>query len=53
METPAPEMSAATKSILTKVQRLVPPMLESFHKGESYPMETTVEHATDILYKVS
>jgi hypothetical protein len=31
---PPPEMSAATKSILNKVQRLVPPMLESFHKGE-------------------
>jgi ATP-dependent NAD(P)H-hydrate dehydratase len=31
---PPPEMSAATKSILNKVQRLVPPMLESFHKGQ-------------------
>jgi len=30
----APEMSAATKQILGKVQRMVPPMLESFHKGQ-------------------
>lgn len=34
MDAPAPEMSAATKSILAKVQRLVPPMLDTFHKGQ-------------------
>lgn len=28
-----PEMSAATKDVLAKVQRMIPPMLESFHKG--------------------
>ncbi|KAF7563478.1 hypothetical protein G7046_g625 [Stylonectria norvegica] len=27
-------MSAATKSILAKVQRMVPPMLDKFHKGQ-------------------
>ena len=29
----SPEMSAATKDVLSKVQRMIPPMLESFHKG--------------------
>ncbi|KAL8414998.1 hypothetical protein RB594_005995 [Gaeumannomyces avenae] len=29
-----PEMSAATKEILGRVRRMVPPMLESFHKGQ-------------------
>lgn len=29
-----PEMSSATKTILGKVQRMVPPMLEAFHKGQ-------------------
>jgi hypothetical protein len=28
-----PNMSAATKDILARVQRMVPPMLERFHKG--------------------
>ncbi|KAL2212297.1 Ribokinase-like protein [Sarocladium strictum] len=27
-------MSAATKDVLAKVQRMIPPMLESFHKGQ-------------------
>ncbi|KAI9171616.1 ATP-dependent (S)-NAD(P)H-hydrate dehydratase [Paramyrothecium foliicola] len=34
MDTSAPEMSASTRSTLTKVQRLIPPMLEKFHKGQ-------------------
>jgi ATP-dependent NAD(P)H-hydrate dehydratase len=29
----APEMSSATKQILGKVQRMIPPMLDKFHKG--------------------
>ncbi|UNI21004.1 ATP-dependent NAD(P)H-hydrate dehydratase [Purpureocillium takamizusanense] len=29
-----PVMSAATRSILAKVQRMVPPMLDKFHKGQ-------------------
>ncbi|KAI3537074.1 carbohydrate kinase [Colletotrichum filicis] len=29
-----PEMSAATKDILSRVQRMIPPMLEKFHKGQ-------------------
>lgn len=29
----APEMSSATKDILAKVRKMVPPMLEKFHKG--------------------
>jgi ATP-dependent NAD(P)H-hydrate dehydratase len=32
-EASAPEMSNATKAILGKVQRMIPPMLEKFHKG--------------------
>ncbi|CAH0028646.1 unnamed protein product [Clonostachys rhizophaga] len=33
-EASAPEMSNATKAILGKVQRMIPPMLEKFHKGQ-------------------
>ncbi|KXH52922.1 carbohydrate kinase [Colletotrichum nymphaeae SA-01] len=29
-----PEMSAATKDVLGRVQRMIPPMLEKFHKGQ-------------------
>ncbi|RGP65615.1 hypothetical protein FLONG3_9118 [Fusarium longipes] len=29
-----PKMSAATKDVITKVQRMIPPMLEKFHKGQ-------------------
>ncbi|KAK1466561.1 carbohydrate kinase [Colletotrichum cuscutae] len=29
-----PEMSAATKDVLSRVQRMIPPMLEKFHKGQ-------------------
>ncbi|KAM6484090.1 Ribokinase-like protein [Trichoderma sp. SZMC 28011] len=29
-----PEMSASTKNILGKVRRMVPPMLDTFHKGQ-------------------
>lgn len=28
-----PNMSSATKDVLSKVRRMVPPMLEKFHKG--------------------
>ncbi|KAF4122431.1 ATP-dependent NAD(P)H-hydrate dehydratase [Geosmithia morbida] len=34
MGEPAPGMSAMTKQVLAKVQRMVPPMLDSFHKGQ-------------------
>lgn len=30
----APEMSSKTKEILTKVKKMIPPMLQSFHKGK-------------------
>lgn len=30
----ATEMSPATKELLGRVRQLVPPMLDSFHKGE-------------------
>ncbi|KAL9112059.1 MAG: hypothetical protein Q9227_003679 [Pyrenula ochraceoflavens] len=30
----APEMSSSTRKMLDKVRRIVPPMLESFHKGQ-------------------
>lgn len=34
----APEMSAATRSVLGKVRRMIPPMLDKFHKGPfSFP----------------
>ncbi|CAI6095538.1 unnamed protein product [Clonostachys chloroleuca] len=33
-EASAPEMSNATKAILGKVHRMIPPMLEKFHKGQ-------------------
>ena len=29
-----PSMSASSKAMLAKVRKLVPPMLEKFHKGE-------------------
>lgn len=29
-----PKMSAATKDVISKVQRMIPPMLEKFHKGQ-------------------
>ncbi|KAI1065863.1 hypothetical protein LB507_000350 [Fusarium sp. FIESC RH6] len=29
-----PNMSAATKDVISKVQRMIPPMLEKFHKGQ-------------------
>jgi len=31
-----PKMSKTTKDLLSKVQKMVPPMLEKFHKGD-YP----------------
>jgi hypothetical protein len=34
-ELSVPEMTAPTKEILSKVQRMIPPMLEKFHKGRS------------------
>jgi hypothetical protein len=30
-----PQMSQATRDILFKVSKMVPPMLEKFHKGSS------------------
>ncbi|KAL0938668.1 YjeF domain containing protein [Colletotrichum truncatum] len=33
-ETTPPTMSSATKEILSRVQRMIPPMLEKFHKGQ-------------------
>lgn len=33
MSTEDLNMSAATKNVLAKVRRIIPPMLESFHKG--------------------
>lgn len=36
-ENPQPNMSAATKDVLARVQRLIPPMLEHFHKGSLTP----------------
>jgi ATP-dependent NAD(P)H-hydrate dehydratase len=29
-----PDMSPATRDILAKVRRMVPPMLDKFHKGK-------------------
>ncbi|KAM0437697.1 hypothetical protein ACHAPT_002062 [Fusarium lateritium] len=34
MSTEDLKMSAATKDVLAKVRRIIPPMLESFHKGQ-------------------
>jgi len=34
MSTESPQMSKATKDLLLKVQKMVPPMLEKFHKGQ-------------------
>ncbi|OHW96232.1 carbohydrate kinase [Colletotrichum incanum] len=33
-ESGPPAMSAATKDVLSRVQRMIPPMLEKFHKGQ-------------------
>lgn len=32
-----PTMSAATKEVLVRVRRMIPPMLETFHKGSLLP----------------
>lgn len=32
---PLPEMTTATRNTLAHVQKLVPPMLDHFHKGSS------------------
>ncbi|KAG6015593.1 hypothetical protein E4U54_003296 [Claviceps lovelessii] len=34
LEREGPEMSATTRGILGKVRRMIPPMLEKFHKGQ-------------------
>lgn len=34
MSGPQPKMSAKTREILARAGRMVPPMLEKFHKGE-------------------
>jgi ATP-dependent NAD(P)H-hydrate dehydratase len=34
MSTPPPGMSRATREILAKVRKMIPPMLEKFHKGK-------------------
>lgn len=31
---PTPNMSAATKEVLSRVRQMIPPMLEKFHKGQ-------------------
>lgn len=31
---PTPDMTAATSAVLAKVRRMIPPMLDKFHKGE-------------------
>ncbi|XP_044724833.1 carbohydrate kinase domain-containing protein [Hirsutella rhossiliensis] len=33
-QAPAPEMSAATRDVLGRVRRMIPPMLDKFHKGQ-------------------
>jgi ATP-dependent NAD(P)H-hydrate dehydratase len=33
MSNESPQMSSATRDILLKVRKMVPPMLEKFHKG--------------------
>jgi hypothetical protein len=35
MSRETPKMSQTTKEILLKVRKMVPPMLEKFHKGTS------------------
>lgn len=35
-------MSAATKDVLSRVQRMIPPMLEKFHKGDSVAQNPNV-----------
>jgi len=38
------EMSRATKEILLKVRKMVPPMLEKFHKGTASLLSTNAMH---------
>jgi ATP-dependent NAD(P)H-hydrate dehydratase len=49
MASQTPEMSASTKSLLAKAQRLVPPMLESFHKGLSLFQDTYIIIALTLI----
>lgn len=44
----SPDMSAMTKEILRKVQRMVPPMLDKFHKGWSND-----DHCCDVNFFIS
>lgn len=37
MSSETPKMSQVSRDILLKVRKMVPPMLEKFHKGIIYP----------------
>jgi len=56
----SPEMSPATRDILMKVRKMVPPMLEKFHKGRAHstttlpvtnPLTTLRTNGTDSSYR--
>lgn len=41
-------MSAATKKVLARVRRMIPPMLETFHKGSLLP-EASPDHDDSLI----
>lgn len=43
-----PKMTPTTKDILLKVRKMVPPMLEKFHKGKSYSASLTSTESDSI-----
>lgn len=46
MSAETPQMSRATRDVLMRVRKMIPPMLEKFHKGEiDYP----IKHQTSSL----
>jgi len=43
MSRETPKMSQTTRDILLKVRKMVPPMLEKFHKGATTPPSTPLQ----------
>lgn len=44
--------NASRKDILSKVYKMVPPMLESFHKGKSQPPQASNPRANRSDHKI-
>jgi hypothetical protein len=49
MSPDTPKMSQSTRDILLKVRKMIPPMLEKFHKGTSLHPTTPLKLQSDDL----